>query len=129
MGRLAWIARLVPIAVLALGVAIHAAALAGHKLDDEPLWTDALFLAIDATLAAGLLARRRWAYRGALVLFAASTITQTYWAVRQIAHDTPQPIQIAAALTALAVTALLLATRHLHLPIQRPPRSPASHAG
>ena len=120
MGRLARIARLVPVAVLALGAAIHAAALAGYKFDVEPLWTDALVLVIDATLAAGLLARRRWAYRGALVLFAAGIITQSYWALRLIAEGNPQPIQTAAALTALAVTALLLATRHHHLPPAQP---------
>ena len=73
--------RPVPVIVLLAGAALHLAALVGFKLDDEPLWTDGLFLGIDAALAGLLIARIRWAYWVAVLLFGQQLAVQGYWAV------------------------------------------------
>lgn len=92
--------------LLCVGAIVHAAALVGWKLDEEPLWTDVTFLCIDLVVFFGVLTKRRWGYWLALLLFLQQSAVQGYWAVWGLQNGVVFGIQQAAAL--LSVIALIM---------------------
>ena len=102
--------RPVPVLLLLAGAVVHVLALLGFKLDDEPLWTDVLFLVLGASLAILLAARIRWACWIAVLLFVQQVAAQGYWAVRQTMWNGSVlgVQQLAAALSVVGLVALVL---------------------